>query len=354
MSSADGSNAAPKTWIPIDVKIHWFSFLDARDLAVASRVCKPWSSLVQKAAEAMIATTTGAACPPLTRSGKLRLLSRLQNATAKENMGHLLAWAAGSRDLSPFLHKLLLLRDTIREDCGLPGGLHEPARPDAYAETDDEVRALFTYRTGGGPVPGAAPGAPEAPGVDLIPTPPLIVAAQRGNVDAIHLLLLFGEGAGPRHPRNDRALYTAVEQGNALCVAALLGRTPLRPPLHPPHIAKRLGLVRPTWNVYGAGYTYCAGADAGPRSVAAAIAGAKSRAEVAAASGASAGSGAAPRASAAAAASVQAAARARAAGGGTAVVSPAEALVSQTEAFEADGRVRTWCRGYRMGTFWHT
>jgi hypothetical protein len=273
-SAADGSNAAPKTWIPIDVKIHWFSFLDARDLATASAVCKPWASLVQKTAEAVIATTTGAACPPLTRTGKLRLLSRLQNATAKENMGHLLAWAAGSRELTPFLHKLLLLRDTIREDCGLPGGLHEPARPDSYSETDDEVRALFTYRTGGGPVLGAPPGTPEAPGVDLIPTPPLIVAAQRGNVDAIHLLLLFGEGAAPRHPRNDRALYSAAEQGNALAVAALLGRVSLRPPVHPHHIAKKLGLIRPTWPVYGNGWAYASGAAAGPRSVAVAIAGA--------------------------------------------------------------------------------
>ena len=86
-----------KIWIPIDVKIQWFSFLEAPDLVRASRVCRSWSSLVQKTAEATISNAIGAACPPLTRGGKLQLLHRLNNATQKENMGYLLAWAAGSR-----------------------------------------------------------------------------------------------------------------------------------------------------------------------------------------------------------------------------------------------------------------
>jgi hypothetical protein len=88
---------AVKTWIPVDVKIHWFSFLSAEDLSRASRVCKPWASLVQKTSEVLVATTIGASCPNLSRAGKLLLLRRLQNATKKENMGYLLAWAAGCR-----------------------------------------------------------------------------------------------------------------------------------------------------------------------------------------------------------------------------------------------------------------
>ena len=88
---------AGKTWIPLDVKTHWFSYLEAPDLVRASLVCRSWGSLVQKSAEATIACTIGAACPPLTRGGKLQLLHRLHNATSKENMGYLLCWAAGSR-----------------------------------------------------------------------------------------------------------------------------------------------------------------------------------------------------------------------------------------------------------------
>ena len=90
-----------KTWIPVDVKIHWFSFLGADDLSRASRVCRPWASLVQKTAEAVISSTIGAPCPALSRPGKLQLLRRLQNPTRKENMGYLLSWAAGCRGASP-------------------------------------------------------------------------------------------------------------------------------------------------------------------------------------------------------------------------------------------------------------
>ncbi len=261
-----------------------------------------------------------------------------------------------SAEYTPFLHKLLLLRDVIREDCGLPGGLHEASRPDAYAETDEEVRALFTYRSGPGYAPAGSPPGEPPPGVDLIPSTPLLVAAGRGNVDAVHLLLLFGEGVHGRKRANERALYAAAEQGSVLCVAALLGRVPLRPPRHPPHIAARLGLLRPVFNVYEHGYTYEGGVFAGPRSVAAAVAGAKSRAEDAAATGL-AGSNGAMRASASAQSAVAAkraaAARAEAErGGGLPPLTAVEAQIAQMEVFEADGRERRWCRGYHMGTYW--
>lgn len=167
-----------------------------------------------------------------------------------------------SAEYTPFLHKLLLLRDTVREDFGLPGGLHEVARPEAFAQTDEDVRALFTYKGG-------------AAGAEAGHQHPLVVAASRGNVDAVHLLLLFGEGvhsssrvqasmttapnaAGPQAAGQatagsatkrgpyERALYVAVEQGNAAVVAALLGRVPLRPPRHPAHAAAKLGTSLPS------------------------------------------------------------------------------------------------------------
>lgn len=86
-----------KTWIPLDVKIHWFSFLSAKDLANAQRVCRSWVSLVAKTADAEITSALAAEPPNLSRAGKLKFLHRLQNATDKENMGYLLTWAAGNR-----------------------------------------------------------------------------------------------------------------------------------------------------------------------------------------------------------------------------------------------------------------
>ena len=86
MAAASPTSSSPSssstTWIPVDVKIHWFSFLSAQDLGRAARVCKPWASLVQKTTEAVISSAIGAPGPALSRSGKLRLLHRLQNATA--------------------------------------------------------------------------------------------------------------------------------------------------------------------------------------------------------------------------------------------------------------------------------
>ena len=86
-----------RTWIPIDVKLHWFSFLSVPDLARASRVCKSWTSLAQKTCDAQFAILVGAAMPALARAAKLRLLDRLQHAYLPENMAYLLSWAAGCR-----------------------------------------------------------------------------------------------------------------------------------------------------------------------------------------------------------------------------------------------------------------
>lgn len=67
-------------WIPLDVKVHWFSFLDATDLARASQVCRAWASLVEKTNDAIFASTVGAAPPPLSRAAKTRFTYRLQHA----------------------------------------------------------------------------------------------------------------------------------------------------------------------------------------------------------------------------------------------------------------------------------
>ena len=268
----------------------------------------------------------------------------------------------------------------IREDLGLPGGLHEPARPDAYDAVDDGSRALWTYRYTAPAIGASAAIATSTHAqlgsngaMDLVYSPPLVVAASRGNADAIHLLLLFGEGVHPRRKGNERALYIAAEQGNVLCVAALLGRTPLRPPLHPPHIAKRLGLLRDVWSVNAAlspdgdcngAFVYTAGVWAGPRQVAAAIAHAKLRAELASASGVATSTGSV-MASASAAAALGTGALALQPGSSSipsldaspvllAPTSAVEAAVAQVELLESDGRYRGWCHGYHMGTYWCT
>jgi hypothetical protein len=101
------SGGGAKTWIPVDVKIHWFSFLGAPDLARCSRVCRSWVSLAQKTTDAVITTTIAARPPQLSRAGRLRFLHRLHNATAKENMGYLIAWAAGSRGACDARHPQL-------------------------------------------------------------------------------------------------------------------------------------------------------------------------------------------------------------------------------------------------------
>lgn len=95
MSAANGSSSAPaaraeKTWIPVDVKIHWFSFLPAEDLVAVSLTCRSWLALAQKTADACIAMLTGAPPPAMGRGPKLRFYARLQNATAPENCGYLL------------------------------------------------------------------------------------------------------------------------------------------------------------------------------------------------------------------------------------------------------------------------
>lgn len=88
-----------KTWIPVDVKVHWFSFLSSNDLANCQRVCRSWVSLIEKTSTASLVKETGSnnTIIPLTPGGKLKLLNRIENATKKENMGYLLTWAAGNR-----------------------------------------------------------------------------------------------------------------------------------------------------------------------------------------------------------------------------------------------------------------
>jgi hypothetical protein len=76
------SGGSGGTWVPVDVKVHWFSFLSAADLANCGRVCRAWASLTGRAADAMITHHTAAESPPqLSRPGKLRLLHRLQNVS---------------------------------------------------------------------------------------------------------------------------------------------------------------------------------------------------------------------------------------------------------------------------------
>lgn len=94
------TSSGGKIWIPVDVKIHWFSFLSVPDLARASRVCKSWTSLVQKTADAEITAHTGVQLPQLARPAKLRLLDRLHHAYLPENMAYLITWAAGCRGQS--------------------------------------------------------------------------------------------------------------------------------------------------------------------------------------------------------------------------------------------------------------
>lgn len=274
-------------------------------------------------------------------------------------------------DYTPFLHKLLLYRDSIREDFGLPGGLHENARPDAYNEVHEDIQALFHYKTNisGSPTSASLSGTGFSSESSVIP--PLIVAAGRGNVDALNLLLLFGEGNHARRSGIERALYVAAEQGNVACVSLLLGRVPLRPPKHPQHIAKRLGLIRETWSVYKPGYVYEGGVSLGPNNVAASIAGARMRAEFASATGQIIGRDGetGPRASATAAAALSNAQLIPGGAGsisgqenassnallsnGSLPITPVEATAAQAEVWENDGRYRRWCHGYYMGTYWY-
>jgi hypothetical protein len=87
-AAAAGAGAAPApaaTWVPLDVKIHWFSFLSAKDLANCGRVCRSWVGLTSRAADAMLTMATCAESPAmLARPGKMRLLHRLQNVSARE------------------------------------------------------------------------------------------------------------------------------------------------------------------------------------------------------------------------------------------------------------------------------
>jgi hypothetical protein len=134
----------------------------------------------------------------------------------------------------------------MREELGLPGGLHEAARPLAYQELavgSPALRALWgaSEESGSGATVAAAetaaaalaaPAPAPAPPPPAPPLSPLVIAASRGNADAVQLLLLFGEAR--RRGIHEAALLAACEQGNLLSVAALLGRVPLRPRLGSP------------------------------------------------------------------------------------------------------------------------
>jgi hypothetical protein len=127
-----------KTWIPVDVKVHWFGFLGAKDLANCQRVCRSWVSLVQKTAEAGTTALIAAEPPPLSRAGKLKFLHRLQNATEKENMGYLLSWAAGSRGASGEGRE----REARAGVDGGENGSSPPCRPPAHARLTSPTSTL--------------------------------------------------------------------------------------------------------------------------------------------------------------------------------------------------------------------
>ena len=51
MAAAGSSSAPAATWVPLDVKIHWFSFLSAKDLANCGRVCRSWPRAARAAGQ---------------------------------------------------------------------------------------------------------------------------------------------------------------------------------------------------------------------------------------------------------------------------------------------------------------
>ena len=75
---------------------------------------------------------------------------------------------------------------------------HSDVRQDL---TDDE-KALFSYKDN-----------PNAQHPDWGDTTPLCQACARGNDEAVHLLLLFGESVNSRNRASQRPLLLAAEQG---------------------------------------------------------------------------------------------------------------------------------------------
>jgi len=104
----------------------------------------------------------------------------------------------------PYLHHLLLLRDRVRLQLGVPGGLFSPLHTDVWDDLADAERALFTYQ-------GHASYHPE-----WGYTTPLCQAAATGNAGAVRLLLLFGESPNQRSKAGHRPLAIAAEQGELI------------------------------------------------------------------------------------------------------------------------------------------
>ncbi len=127
---------------------------------------------------------------------------------------------------TPFLHHLLLARDRLREEFKLPGGI---------AVVEEEMRA----RASGGPLPDPSEEYVRlytyTRGVNYNPvwgfTTPLVLAVQQGNVDAVNLLLLFGEPVNDTVKGCPPPLYTAVEHGTLVAGSAhpLPARSPCEP-----------------------------------------------------------------------------------------------------------------------------
>ena len=115
------------------------------------------------------------------------------------------------------MHHLLLHRDRVREQLGLPGGVPrfvdamQAAGSDAPpVEPHEEYTRWYNYARGPNynPVWGN--------------TTPLAYAVQQGNVQATQLLLLFGENVNDTIKGAALPLYTAYEHGECGRLTALL------------------------------------------------------------------------------------------------------------------------------------
>ncbi|KAA0157879.1 hypothetical protein FNF31_05692 [Cafeteria roenbergensis] len=304
-------------WIPIDVKLHWFSFLSVSDLANSSAVCKAWVVLVDKTYHREFAERTGTAAPAtLSRISKLLLLRRVRTPTAPTSMPFLLTMAASRTDMLPYLHHLLLLRDRVRLQLGVPGGLYGPMHTDVWQDLTDDERSLFHYKSQASYHP------------EWGYTTPLCQAAATGNAAAVHLLLLFGDSPNARTKAGHRPLAIAAEQGNVAVVEALLGRAPLRPPAHPRHIARRLGLVRAVAPGIGTHTAWAVGARDAEAALAARSAGAAAKDDDAAAAVAAVG------------------------GPAAAAVASRNPRLENIRLALGDARFHRWCDGLDCGTFW--
>jgi formyltetrahydrofolate deformylase len=87
--------------------------------------------------------------------------------------------------------------------------LHEAARPGAYEELPGALRSVWggasDATTGAAPLQAQAAAAAAAAAAPS----PLVLAAVRGNADAVHLLLLFGEAR--RRGAHEAALLAAID-----------------------------------------------------------------------------------------------------------------------------------------------